>query len=194
MWAAVSPRKRPSPVRGVVGGVRVGDRNYSGGRDPSKRISITLPALCCQSGADVTSEKPTRARRDGVRSTVLRSTWQTPIRFGGRAKRWLVNRSDGIQVACARTVSSLSAREEPVASGKLRDRLRSGSSSPNRTDTSSIVSDIVLLDLHKGARRCRLLPLLSRRVCLGGARRSYGTEQSIDLLVRTCREVHRVRA
>jgi hypothetical protein len=97
MWAAVSPRKRPSPVRGVVSGVRVGDRNYSGGRDPSKRISITLPALCCQSGADVTSEKPTRARRDGVRSIVRRSTWQTPIRFGGRAKRWLVNRSDGIQ-------------------------------------------------------------------------------------------------
>ncbi len=50
------------------------------------------------------------------------------MRFGGRAKRWLVNRSDGIQFSCARTGSSLSAREEPVASGKLRDRLRSGSS------------------------------------------------------------------
>src|SRR5258708_33235199 len=43
-------------------------------------------------------------------------------------------------------------------------------------------------------RDCWLLRVLSGRSCLRGAYWSYGTEQSIDLLVRTCREVQRVRA
>jgi hypothetical protein len=75
----------------------------------------------------------------------------------------------------------------------VRD-VREGTYSPIALHARPFGGDEVTAKGAQGATRdCRLLPVLSGRSRLGGAQWSYGTEQSIDLLVRTCREVQRVR-